>query len=280
MIKNIKNLLLILLLIILGIISINKLKSDYEVVARINNNRIYKKDILGLINSKYLEVGTNEYIENLLLSEKIKEVKKPKLEDIKKSYINYEKVYGKAGYRENVEKFYYITELMKKYSVREKSLKEYAEELVEENGNKVIVVKKVVASEDMISDIMKSLEKGSSIESIEKNYDINFKKEELFSENKYKLDINNCSNLDRIRMDSIDDDIQDIHAACKQNYSENEMDTLLVVDSISDNNVERVLEDKDNLMENYIIKNYQSEYENLLNKLKKLNGVEIEIKPE
>lgn len=279
MLKKLSIYVLILYSLLFSLIVFKDLKTNLKVVATIDGKKIHMKDIQETINDEYFKLGLNQYIERYLLSEAAKDIDKPNSNQLKLSYENYAKLYKRVGVFEeeqsNVEKFYYLTELMKKYSIKDSNLNNYAKNTILSKGDKVAQVKKVVASKEMISNIVRDLKNKETIENIQSNYNLILKKEKIYKlDSKYDLNFNELLNNKYTIISASEEDMEDVHESCMHS-NQNELDTLFIVDSIEDNNIENINKDKNELIDNYITDNYYKELATLINILKSKNNINI-----
>lgn len=279
MLKKLSIYVLILYSLLFSLIVFKDLKTNLKVVATIDGKKIHMKDIQETINDEYFKLGLNQYIERYLLSEAAKDIDKPNSNQLKLSYENYAKLYKRVGVFEeeqsNVEKFYYLTELMKKYSIKDSNLNNYAKNTILSKGDKVAQVKKVVASKEMISNIVRDLKNKETIENIQSNYNLILKKEKIYKlDSKYDLNFNELLNNKYTIISASEEDMEDVHESCMYS-NQNELDTLFIVDSIEDNNIENINKDKNELIDNYITDNYYKELATLINILKSKNNINI-----
>jgi hypothetical protein len=205
--------------------------------------------------------------------------------------------------KDKVENYYYISELVKKYTVKKKELNNYVEEQEDTLGNKVYIVYKLEGDHTLINEVDKDIKQGNSIENIQKEKNIKFKKDTVFSkDNIYDVDLSKNKKGDSIHIhSSIEDMNMDDHASHNMedmnmddhashnmedmnmddhashnmedkdsngNKEKNETHTLLIISDVKENYKLDLKENKEEIIDNYVANNYYKEQVDLNNYLR------------
>jgi hypothetical protein len=188
-------------------------------VAEVNGKEIYNKDVNNLLKDKYFDNARDNYIEQQLIDLEKDKIKPPTSKQLKESFRYYQLVDRKAtdlkSNKDKVENYYYISELVKKYTVKKKELNNYVEEQEDTLGNKVYIVYKLEGDHTLINEVDKDIKQGNNIESIQKEKNIKFKKDTVFSkDNIYDVDLSKNKKGDSIHIHSSMEDMNmDDHAS-------------------------------------------------------------------
>ncbi|MDT9757175.1 hypothetical protein RP319_13790 [Heyndrickxia coagulans] len=203
--NKIYHILLYIIIIFLSFFSVKYFVENYKVVATVNGKKIHENEVQKIIKDRYFDTALDNCIDQKLLSLEKKKIQVPTNKQLHNEFKYYQLVNRNATNfdknQKNVREFYYVSELIKKYTITDSELKNFVKQEYRLLGQKKDTIYILQSNHDTVNKVEKALKEGRDLKTVEKTYNVKFKRDIIFSkDNQYGIDFTNMKKGDTLHL--------------------------------------------------------------------------------
>ncbi|UJZ87266.1 hypothetical protein L3V65_13745 [Heyndrickxia coagulans] len=276
--NKIYHILLYIIIIFLSFFSVKYFVENYKVVATVNGKKIHENEVQKIIKDRYFDTALDNCIDQKLLSLEKKKIQVPTNKQLHNEFKYYQLVNRNATNfdknQKNVREFYYVSELIKKYTITDSELKNFVKQEYRLLGQKKDTIYILQSNHDTVNKVEKALKEGRDLKTVEKSYNVKFKRDIIFSkDNQYGIDFTNMKKGDTLHLhygveDKDMSNMSNMDMSSNNNKGESSPHTFIVIKNIENNDLIDLKKNRKEIINNYISSNFYKEKVDLDNYLR------------